>query len=368
MDQNGTPGQEYIVTAVKGTKGYVLIVDVPAAVDATTPSLAQGILGSFQLTATTVASAPSSSPVAMPVSAPSPTALTAANTTAVPHGVSIAPDPSDARTETVTDARNFSFDVAAGWTFDPSYQAPLSGVYRMISPDGLLSMIVTAFTDPNTPHDVSAAAYIVTGRLNADRDGYLNFRLRQQPDAGLADSGWSSIAMGEDRFTGDDGVDESHVYTVGIGGSLVVTLDWIWAAPLPGSELLRGDLTYLGATAPATSSSQPSGAPKPSGTPSGAIIQASGAGPQSTQAFTVPAKWSVHYTYDCSQFLNVGILGGLFSVMVYDSDNSLSTDNQPINVNAFGGTGGSTQSYQSGGSFYLSVFSICPWTLSVTAP
>jgi hypothetical protein len=50
---DGTTGQEYVIAAIRGANGYALVVDLPAEVDAASPSVAQTILGSFHILATT---------------------------------------------------------------------------------------------------------------------------------------------------------------------------------------------------------------------------------------------------------------------------------------------------------------------------
>jgi hypothetical protein len=46
---DGTAGREYIIAALSGTTGYALVVDLPQATDAASPSIAQTILGSFHI-------------------------------------------------------------------------------------------------------------------------------------------------------------------------------------------------------------------------------------------------------------------------------------------------------------------------------
>ena len=100
--------------------------------------------------------------------------------------------------------------------------------------------------------------------------------------------------------------------------------------------------------------------------PSGAILQASGSGDKSTQAFTVPASWSLQYTYDCTKYASFG--GGTLGIFVYNPDGSFSLGNSPTDANPSGNVGGDTQFYHTGGTFYLDVVSDCNWQVTVTAP
>ncbi len=70
LDQNGAASQEYVVAAIEGTTGYALIVDVPVAVDAATPSLAQTILGSFRLAPSNPAPVSAADPAGASAAAP----------------------------------------------------------------------------------------------------------------------------------------------------------------------------------------------------------------------------------------------------------------------------------------------------------
>jgi hypothetical protein len=48
---DGTVAREHIIVAVSGATGYALVVDLPQATDAASPSVAQTILGSFRVNA-----------------------------------------------------------------------------------------------------------------------------------------------------------------------------------------------------------------------------------------------------------------------------------------------------------------------------
>jgi hypothetical protein len=74
VTEDGISGNEYVIAAVRGTTGYLLIVDVTGDFDAASPSVAQTILGSFQLTSGgTVATPPPTGATPAPP-APSPRA------------------------------------------------------------------------------------------------------------------------------------------------------------------------------------------------------------------------------------------------------------------------------------------------------
>jgi hypothetical protein len=58
VTEDGTSGNEYVIAAVRGTTGFLLVVDVTNDFDAASPSVAQTILGSFQLSASGTSAGP----------------------------------------------------------------------------------------------------------------------------------------------------------------------------------------------------------------------------------------------------------------------------------------------------------------------
>ena len=206
-----------------------------------------------------------------------------AGSTGLPSGVSIAPSSSDSRYSTVSDVHGFTFNVPSDWYFDSTQEPP--AWYHMTSGDGLLGMTVSVLKIGDTSGPSGSAATFLNAQINHDKEAYLNVRIKEDPD-NISSLGWVSNSQAEVRYTNDDGQDEDHVYTAGIHGGLTVELDWSWVRSIPGSELLPGSLTYVGAS-PATTSNV-AGAPVPITNPSApgiTLLQANGTGNGQTAIF-----------------------------------------------------------------------------------
>jgi hypothetical protein len=92
------------------------------------------------------------------------------------------------------------------------------------------------------------------------------------------------------------------------------------------------------------------------------LLTSSGTGDKNTNEFTSGANWTIHYTYDCSDFGR----SGNFVVTVFDGadqsehDPGISTldrkgaDNVPVLGDS--------------GLHHLQIISECKWTLTVTQP
>ena len=84
------------------------------------------------------------------------------------------------------------------------------------------------------------------------------------------------------------------------------------------------------------------------------VLNLSGSGEQTTQAFSTGPDWGVTYSYDCSSFGSEG--------------NFILTDETGMPMANVLGTSGSATTYQhdDAGRHYLQVDSECSWTLQVT--
>jgi len=89
------------------------------------------------------------------------------------------------------------------------------------------------------------------------------------------------------------------------------------------------------------------------------LLDISGTGTKSTQKFTAAGDWDMNWSYDCSNF---GTQGN-FQVMVYNSDGSMSFQNNL--VNQLGKSGTDVEHYHAGGTYYLEVNSECKWKISI---
>lgn len=94
------------------------------------------------------------------------------------------------------------------------------------------------------------------------------------------------------------------------------------------------------------------------------ILNMSGSDDQNTATFSVPANWQIRYTYDCSDG------GAGFLLVVYNTDGSVADfpagDANPLGRSGVRGNG--TQSYHTGGNYYVNVVGLsCTWSITVTA-
>ena len=89
------------------------------------------------------------------------------------------------------------------------------------------------------------------------------------------------------------------------------------------------------------------------------VLNISGSGSKKTEVFTVGTPWSMGYSYDCTDSATQGV----FQAAVYESDGTISTDNQPINVMGKGGEDIAT--FYAGGTYYLTINTTCKWKITV---
>lgn len=84
-----------------------------------------------------------------------------------------------------------------------------------------------------------------------------------------------------------------------------------------------------------------------------------------TGSFTVAAAWNLKYTYDCSSQVSQRVANaGHLTLAVFDSDDQSYNFEHPT-VSASGRSGGSTLHFVRGGTFYVSVTSVCSWRVVV---
>jgi hypothetical protein len=89
------------------------------------------------------------------------------------------------------------------------------------------------------------------------------------------------------------------------------------------------------------------------------LLDVEGNGIKTTQRFQAPAEWAIGWSYDCS---SSSLPGGKANFAIY-----VEGDAVDLAANEFG-AGGHDVSYEhSGGSFYLKIFSVCPWHVRVSA-
>ena len=136
--------------------------------------------------------------------------------------------------------------------------------------------------------------------------------------------------------------DGYHTWVNGPNGLMerLNTQRFMWEANPEGLPIVGGS-----SSAPVT--------PAPS-----AILDVSGSGTKTTQAFVVPASWTMSWSYDCSAFGS----RGNFIVFVDNSDGSPSNN---AGTNQLGPGGHGTEYFHSGGNLYLQVISECSWHVTV---
>jgi hypothetical protein len=89
------------------------------------------------------------------------------------------------------------------------------------------------------------------------------------------------------------------------------------------------------------------------------LLDLKGSGTKTTQKFTAASDWDLEWSYDCSNFGSQGN----FMVYVYNGDGSISYSN--AGVNQLGKSDSGVENYHSGGTFYLTVNSVCKWKIMV---
>jgi len=89
------------------------------------------------------------------------------------------------------------------------------------------------------------------------------------------------------------------------------------------------------------------------------LLDISGSGTKSTAKFTASGDWDLDWNYDCSNFGQ----NGNFQVYIYNGDGTLSLANSLINQLGKSDTG--VEHYHTGGTFYLTVNSVCKWNIQV---
>ena len=89
------------------------------------------------------------------------------------------------------------------------------------------------------------------------------------------------------------------------------------------------------------------------------LLDISGSGSKSTAKFTAASDWDLNWSYDCNNFGQ----DGNFQVYIYNGDGTLSFANSLINQ--LGKSGADVEHYHNGGTFYLTVNSMCKWKIQV---
>jgi hypothetical protein len=88
------------------------------------------------------------------------------------------------------------------------------------------------------------------------------------------------------------------------------------------------------------------------------LLDVSGSGIKTTQAFTVGPTWAMTWSYDCSAFGSRGNF--IVNVMTTDGHGSRNAGTNQL------GTGGSdVEHFHVGGTFYLEINSECGWHVTV---
>lgn len=100
-------------------------------------------------------------------------------------------------------------------------------------------------------------------------------------------------------------------------------------------------------------------APAPVVTEPQVLLDIKGSGTKTTQKFTAGGDWDLNWSYDCSNFGNQGN----FQVFIYNGSGSMSYSNSP--VNQLGASGADVEHYHNGGTFYLTMNSVCSWKVQV---
>jgi hypothetical protein len=158
------------------------------------------------------------------------------------------------------------------------------------------------------------------------------------------------------------GVGALLVALIVIGALAPPTKPALSTVPATAASATPTSATLAPTTAPtaAPPTPKPTSTPKP--TPAPALFRVAGSGIKQTRDFTVPAEWTIEYTYNCSNFASAGN----FIVYVYKSDGSL--DSNDSGVNELGKQGsGSTANHNDAGTVYLTIDSECNWTVTAVA-
>lgn len=100
-------------------------------------------------------------------------------------------------------------------------------------------------------------------------------------------------------------------------------------------------------------------APAPVATEPQVLLDLKGSGSKTTQKFTAAGDWDLNWSYDCSNFGQ----NGNFQVFIYDGSGQMSFRNSP--VNQLGASDSGVEHYHNGGTFYLTMNSVCSWKVQV---
>jgi hypothetical protein len=114
-----------------------------------------------------------------------------------------------------------------------------------------------------------------------------------------------------------------------------------------------------GSTVAAPEKKATASAPVPAAVTPQVLLDLSGNGTKTTQKFTAGKDWDLNWSYNCSNFGQ----DGNFQVFIYDDSGQLSFRNSP--VNQLGASGADVEHYHNGGTFYLTVNSVCSWKIQV---
>lgn len=85
---------------------------------------------------------------------------------------------------------------------------------------------------------------------------------------------------------------------------------------------------------------------------------------QESTNFTVPGRWELHYSYDCSKQHSEGLaaLNG-FGLSVFNADDKSLDGEHPLLV-LTGNKHSGVLKFQRGGTFFLDVLTRCDWRVS----
>ncbi len=89
------------------------------------------------------------------------------------------------------------------------------------------------------------------------------------------------------------------------------------------------------------------------------LLKISGSGSKTTEKFTVAGDWDLNWTYDCKNFGQ----SGNFQVFIFTDDGQMSFNNSPVNQLGMSDSG--VEHYHKGGTYYLTMNSVCKWSIEV---
>ena len=276
----------------------------------------------------------------------------------------------------------YTFQIPPGWS---SIQNPHPGGRIETSPD--FSDFVFAEVISNSPSTVLTTAQeasaglagVMAGVATAS-PGETGFTVTSGPTPTQV-SGADMAATSSTSYFDENGI-LTDEYTIGAARAITtyfLTVGLPADQDLSNPSLAQGILgsfrltsqTSVAASPPVSAvpgTSPPSTTGAPSSTTTSAAVpgfQDSGTTSKQTKSFTVPANWSVQYTYDCTRFAN-SLSGGFLNIFVmYPTGAYLLGDSSPIELQGVADAGGDVVSFSTPGTFYLSVVTPCSWAVTI---